>query len=675
MEDFTVEGVALDPENKVFKYALECVQYTNRLIYLTGKAGTGKTTFLKYLRKVTSKKMVVLAPTGIAAINAQGQTIHSFFKIPISLFVPKENRLNKDEDFDKTFRYNADRREMIRNLELLVIDEVSMVRCDLLDVIDIILRTVRKNSNPFGGVQVLLIGDTFQLPPVTKKEDWSILSQFYESEFFFSARVMTRIQPLYIELKKVYRQKEKEFIDMLNRIRVGKQESADIQFLNSRVLENQAPEEFENYIFLTTTNLAAEAENKKRLDALSTESFFFKAEIEGDFPSSSYPTNLELELKIGTQVMFIKNDWQEGYFNGQIGKVADFNEDSIIVEITDKYDEVIRIHVMPFTWKNIVYTWNNNEKKIEENVTGTFKQYPLRLAWAITIHKSQGQTFERIIADVGYSFAPGQLYVALSRCTSMNGLVLQSKISPDSIKIDPRVIKFAESEVPETLILEELQRGKADYYYEESRKGLKLGNAEDSYENLLRAIKYRNDIETSLFKRFFCTWIKKYHHKVERCRKLCEEENSLKDQLQDLQLEKTSLIDDFEVKQNKISELTQKIDFFSETSNRQKEIIQDLNDRISDLELRLVAEEEKFNVKERDLRSTRGKNAQLHKQIKDLQKQVGESQNKIVELNSDKETLERGNKILSTEKANITEELNRERNVKWYQKLFAKRKT
>lgn len=658
MEDFTVDGITLDLENKEFKYALECVQYTSQFIYLTGKAGTGKTTFLKYLRKVTSKKMVVLAPTGIAAINAQGQTIHSFFKIPISLFVPNDNRLNKGEDFDKTFRYNADRKEMIRNLELLVIDEVSMVRCDLLDVIDTILRTVRKNSNPFGGVQVLLIGDTFQLPPVTKKEDWHILSQFYESEFFFSARVMTQIKPLYIELKKVYRQKEKEFIDMLNRIRVGKQESADIQLLNSKVVENQTQEEFENYIFLTTTNLVADTENKNRLDALSSESSFFNAEIEGDFPSSSYPTNLELELKTGAQVMFIKNDWQKGYFNGQIGKVAEFSEDSIIVDITNEHDEIIPVCVNPFIWENIVYTWNNEEKKIEEKVTGTFKQYPLKLAWAITIHKSQGQTFQRVIADVGFSFAPGQVYVALSRCTSMNGLILKSKIKPQSIITDSRVIQFSKNEVPETLILEELQRGKADYYYAESRKGLKSGNAEDSYENLLKAIKYRNDIETSLFKRYFCTWVNRYHHNVEKNRLYLSEISSL--------------IEDKHSLEDEIARLTEDNEILQTSNNEQRDTIQKLYVVISDYESKLTNKNEEDIIREiaiqslnSKLKSQQTKNNNLKSDNDQLRKTIEEQQHSIEELNSAKQKL-------IDEKTSLTVELNRVRNIKWYQKLFGK---
>ncbi len=658
MEDFTVDGITLDLENKEFKYALECVQYTSQFIYLTGKAGTGKTTFLKYLRKITSKKMVVLAPTGIAAINAQGQTIHSFFKIPISLFVPNDNRLNKGEDFDKTFRYNADRKEMIRNLELLVIDEVSMVRCDLLDVIDTILRTVRKNSNPFGGVQILLIGDTFQLPPVTKKEDWHILSQFYESEFFFSARVMTQIKPLYIELKKVYRQKEKEFIDMLNRIRVGKQESADIQLLNSKVVENQTQEEFENYIFLTTTNLVADTENKNRLDALSSESSFFNAEIEGDFPSSSYPTNLELELKTGAQVMFIKNDWQKGYFNGQIGKVAKFSEDSIIVDITNEHDEIIPVCVNPFTWENIVYTWNNEEKRIEEKVTGTFKQYPLKLAWAITIHKSQGQTFQRVFADVGFSFAPGQVYVALSRCTSMNGLILKSKIKPQSIITDSRVIQFSKNEVPETLILEELQRGKADYYYAESRKGLKSGNAEDSYENLLKAIKYRNDVDTNLFKRYFCTWINRYHHNVEKNRLYLSEISSLKE-------DKHSLEDE-------IARLTEDNESLQTSNNEQRDTIQKLYDVISDYESKLTNKEDIINERESaiqslnsKLKSQQTKNNNLKSDNDQLRKTIEQQQHSIEGLNSAKQKL-------IHEKTSLTVELNRVRNIKWYQKLFGK---
>ena len=651
--DFSIDGITLDPENKEFQYALESVLYTHQLIYLTGKAGTGKTTFLKYLRKVANKKMVVLAPTGVAAVNAKGQTIHSFFHIPLSLYVPDDRRLH--EGFFDTFRYRSDKIQMIKNMELLVIDEVSMVRCDLLDVVDVILRTIRKKNIPFGGIQVLLIGDTFQLPPVVKSEDQRILHQFYDSEFFFSARVMNQVKPLYIELKKVYRQKEKEFIDVLNRIRVGKQDSSDIQILNSRINTCPSLDEAKDHIVLTTTNDAAGSENRKKLEELPTESCFFEAEIEDNFPANNYPTDEELELKVGTQVMFIKNNWLKGYFNGKIGKVAQFNENSIVVEVTDEHDEVNQIDVEPFTWENINYTWNEKEKRIEEKVTGTFKQYPLKLAWAITVHKSQGMTFEKVIADVGCSFTAGQVYVALSRCTSMNGLILKSRISSRAIKTDPRVIKFSENEVPETLILEELQKGKADYYYAEARKSLKHGNAEDSYDNLIKAIKYRNDIETDLFRRYFCAWVNLYHR-----------------QITTLQSERNGFLKAINKSRNEVSKLTKEKESLQETSDKQESTIKELKDEISNVKSKLSKEKETIKAKNKDIRlinndlaKKESKNKVLESDNSLLKMEIEKLQAEVNGLMKDKSTLEH-----DIEK--LTNELDRIKNIKWYQKLFGR---
>lgn len=518
MDDFIVDSITFDSDNKEFKYALECVQYTNQFIYLTGKAGTGKTTFLKYLRKVSNKKLVVLAPTGVAAVNAKGQTIHSFFHIPFSIFIPNDPRLT--EKFYETFRYNDTTKKMMRELELLVIDEVSMVRCDLLDVVDVILRTIRgKNNIPFGGVQILLIGDTFQLPPVVKPEEWCILQKFYESEFFFSSKVMAQIRLLYIELKKVYRQKEKDFIDLLNRIRVGKQSSLDIEMLNSRYCDEIDELDRENQIILTSTNADAEFENSQRLEALPSKMRTFNAEITGDFPEKYYPTDSVLELKEGAQVIFLRNNWEKGIFNGKIGTVARFEKGIVVVDIVNDLNESVAIDVEPEIWENFAYTWNDDENTFEETVTGTFKQFPLKLAWAITVHKSQGMTFEKVIADIGYSFAAGQVYVALSRCTSINGLVLKTKLTPQAIKTDPRVIAFSEKEISETLLHEELQKGKADYYYEAARKCLKTFDADGCYNNFVKAIEYRNDIGTDVFRRFVNVWIKRAEIVKERSQK------------------------------------------------------------------------------------------------------------------------------------------------------------
>lgn len=328
--DFEVEGIKLDPDNQEFKYALEVALESNLNLYLTGKAGSGKTTFLKYLRKVTKKEMAVVAPTGVAAINAGGQTIHSFFKIAPSLYVPCDKRLRTKAptgDPDQStlfeiFRYSRDRINMMRKLELLVIDEISMVRADLLDVVDTLLRVYRADPNPFGGVQVILIGDTFQLPPVVKGEEKDLLYRFYESEYFFSAKVIQRSKPLYIELKKIYRQNEKDFIGLLNRVRVGQMVPDDFRMLNSRLNPDFVPGDNAKYIILATTNTVVDSVNDKKLAELSAPLKTYIADIEGEFPLNSRPTDSELRLKVGSQVMFVKNNWEKRYYNGKIGTVV-----------------------------------------------------------------------------------------------------------------------------------------------------------------------------------------------------------------------------------------------------------------------------------------------------------------------------------------------------------------
>ncbi|NCP85189.1 MAG: AAA family ATPase, partial [Bacteroidetes bacterium] len=502
-----VDNIELDKENVEFNNAAEFVRHTDKLVYLTGKAGTGKTTFLKYIKDTTNKNTVILAPTGVAAINAGGVTIHSFFQIPFGPFVPDDSRLRTTatgtenrETIYTTFRYRDDKREIIENLELLIIDEISMVRADMLDVIDRILKVFRKKPYlPFGGVQVILIGDTFQLPPIADNEQWSILSQFYKTPFFFSSKIIEENTPLYIELKKIYRQNEQEFIDLLNRVRVSQVNANDFSVLNAKYNPTFSGNG-SDYIILATHNNIVNETNLTKLNQLSTELFTYEANVTGTFPDKHKPTDHYLKLKVGAQIMFIKNDTGEykRFYNGKIGKIKELEEATITVV----FDDESEVEVERAVWNNIQYSYNREQKKIVEEIVGTFEQFPIRLAWAITVHKSQGLTFEKVIADLGRAFAPGQVYVALSRCTSFSGLMLKTQLNSYAIKTDPRVIEFAQNETPGTLITEQLNTGKADFYYKKAREDFQNGKIKSAFDFFKRALKFRNDIDTDIFKKF-----------------------------------------------------------------------------------------------------------------------------------------------------------------------------
>lgn len=438
--------------NEVFDLAYRFITETQESIFLTGKAGTGKTTFLKYLREHSSKNMIVAAPTGVAAINAGGVTLHSLFQLPLHPFLPTEN--NKQELLSK-IRYQKQRIQLLRKMELLVIDEISMVRCDVLDAIDAILRSVRRNHHaPFGGVQVLFIGDLFQLPPVAKRDEWdNLLGNYYSSPFFFDSKAVKEQAPLLIELTKIYRQKEQSFVELLNKVRNNYMDKDDFDELNDRYIPDFHPSADEKYITLTSHNAQADNINQVKLQKLNTPSFTYKARIEGEFPENVFPAEQELVLKEGTQVMFIKNDAAEKkYFNGKIGVVSRLEKDKITVNC-DGQD----IIVTEETWENVKYTLNRSDEKLEQQVQGRFFQYPLRLAWAITIHKSQGLTFDKVMIDAASSFSSGQVYVALSRCTSLEGIVLLSKIPSTAVHSNQQVVAAHTSLVPKGSLAERFQ--------------------------------------------------------------------------------------------------------------------------------------------------------------------------------------------------------------------------
>jgi hypothetical protein len=425
----------MNDANPQLQLAEEFVRHTNCHIFLTGKAGTGKTTFLQTIQKNCHKQLAVTAPTGVAAINAGGVTLHSFFQLPLGPFVPgNEAQLNQH-------RMRKEKKNIIRGLDLLVIDEVSMVRADLLDGVDSVLRRVRRSDQPFGGVQLLMIGDLYQLPPVVKSDEWQILEKYYASPFFFSSAALGQTEWIPIELKHIYRQSDPRFIDLLNGVRNNTLDAAALAELNARHIPGFSPGDGQGFITLSTHNRGADAINDARLRNLAGKSRRFDAEVEGDFPEHVYPTAASLELKPGAQVMFIRNDMsaEKRYFNGKIGTVTGMTEDAVKVRCPG---ETGTIRVDQATWENMDYTIDPETAEISKKVTGTFRQYPLKLAWAITIHKSQGLTFDHAIIDAEAAFAHGQVYVALSRCRTLEGIVLSTPLTAMAVKPDPAIQQF-----------------------------------------------------------------------------------------------------------------------------------------------------------------------------------------------------------------------------------------
>ena len=519
----------LDTNNKEFQDALQLITHTRQSVFLTGKAGTGKSTFLKYIFNHTKKKYVVLAPTGIAAINAGGVTLHSFFKLPFRPMLPDDPDLSLSHGrIFEFFKYPKEKRKIIAEVDLIIIDEISMVRADIIDCVDRILRVYSGNMRlPFGGKQLLFVGDVFQLEPVVPSDQKEILSLFYASPFFFSARVFKDINLVPIELQKVYRQTDPVFINVLDRIRNNAARKQELDTLNGRYFPSFEPQNEDMYITLATRRDQVDFINEKKLAELPGEEYVSVGKIEGDFPESSLPTQLNLSIKEQAQVIFIDNDYERRWVNGTIGMVSGIDENGNVYVLLESGVEHL---VEPTSWRNYKYKYNEKERRIEEEIVGTFEQLPIRLAWAITVHKSQGLTFSRVVVDLtGGVFAGGQTYVALSRCTSLEGLVLKSKISSRDIFIRKEIVEFSQIFNNQALIEKSLKESEAELQYGRAAQGFRLGNMQEAVEAFAAAVSKRNELDNPMVQRLLRLKLQALNSQKAQIKALREELHSLRE--------------------------------------------------------------------------------------------------------------------------------------------------
>lgn len=698
-----VAGIKIDysPE---FSNAAKLVLETDKpLIYLTGKAGTGKTTFLKYIVSQYKENLVVLAPTGKAAVNAGGQTIHSFFKLDFNPHLPSDSIFSSANIYGR-LKYNNNKRQLLENLSLIIIDEVSMVRCDVLDAIDKILRVFRKNNVPFGGVRMLLIGDVFQLPPVASNV-WNILKQEYDSPYFFASKAYKSCSSVYIELKKPYRQQEKEFLSLLDKIRVGNISEEELNAFNSKVvITNKKLEQNKDKpsIFLAPRTYMIDQYNDAEFSKLQSETHEFKAGIIGDFSDKSYPVDVNLKLKIGAQVMIMKNCWDSTtqsfvYYNGNIGIVKEIKAGSIVVELTDGDFAGRIVEVEKAGWDNIEYRLVEKEeeqngikkitKTVETVVKGTFIQYPLKLAWAVSIHKSQGMTFDNIYADLSECFDYGQVYVALSRCRRLNGVHLLAPIKLDTIKIDSKVLDFANTETPSTLIVQEIEGSKADKLYKQCREELKNGLILEALATLEEAIQVRDDRDTPAFKKYCRVVHALFNHYKHLASSLQDKVGLLKDQVNEMEStikEKEQIHEDDALQMQNLQE---QVADLKEQLLDANTLCESRNQKIEELKWVVGKKEEANKEKEQqiqdyrlqisDLDKQRSVAEVLHKGQMELKAQEISQLNKKVEEQVDalkhEKMMNESNALkireLETDKMKLQMEIDRLNNMTWWQKL------
>ncbi len=531
----------IDLNNPEFQDAWDVLQRTHRSVFLTGKAGTGKSTFLKYIRDNTKKKTVVLAPTGIAAVNVGGQTMHSFFKIPFKPMVPDDPDYANPARMRKMLRYTKEKVKLIQQLELIIIDEISMVRADIIDFVDRVLRVYSGNMRePFGGKQLLLVGDIFQLEPVVTHDTRDILRRYYKNFFFFNARAFEQINLVSIELRKIYRQSDNDFISLLDRVRINRATAADIARLNQRCNPDYHESNDEFVITLATRRDTVDSINDDHMQALKTPEYVFEGAIEGDFPENSLPTAYHLALKEGAQVIFIRNDKEGRWCNGTIARITRLNENSVFVALESGEE----IRVDQEIWENVLYTYNEKEKKVEEKILGTFSQIPIKPAWALTVHRSQGLTFNRVVIDfAGGAFTGGQTYVALSRCTSMEGITLLKPLSERDIIVNLAVVDFSRQFNNRQLINEAMEQERANQLYRRAIHAFENQEFEDCVNYFAEAMKIKDQLQNEAVKRLISRKLNSFKKQARTIERLNQVIENQKKTLQSLALEYAALGD------------------------------------------------------------------------------------------------------------------------------------